>query len=138
MDGNCLHTNCELIPEVPATCTETGLKAHYQCSSCEKVFDEDQNETTLPDLVIGVIDHTFEPYYLNVAWHCQECTVCGEQTEREAHTYVDADDGKKECTKCGYIKTPGEEAMAFAAAVRNMEFAANMGKRFYPSSRSET
>ncbi|MBR5968476.1 MAG: hypothetical protein IK001_07765, partial [Lachnospiraceae bacterium] len=40
------HTYGEQISEVDATCEDPGTKAHYKCSACEKLFDENKNETT--------------------------------------------------------------------------------------------
>ena len=40
------HTYGELIPEVPATTTEFGVKEHKDCSVCGRHFDKDGNEIT--------------------------------------------------------------------------------------------
>ena len=40
------HTYGELIPEVPATTTEFGVKGHKDCTACGKHFDKDGNEIT--------------------------------------------------------------------------------------------
>ena len=40
------HTYGELIPEVPATTTEFGVKEHKDCKVCGKHFDKDGNEIT--------------------------------------------------------------------------------------------
>ena len=49
------------VAEVPATCTETGVKAHWVCSVCGKLFSdaEGKNETTLEALTIGVLGHDY-------------------------------------------------------------------------------
>ena len=49
------------VPEVPATCEETGVKAHWVCSVCGKLFSdaEGKNETTLEALTIGVLGHDY-------------------------------------------------------------------------------
>ena len=49
------------VPEVPATCTETGVKAHWVCSVCGKLFSdaEGKNETTLEALTIGALGHDY-------------------------------------------------------------------------------
>ena len=49
------------VAEVPATCTETGVKAHWVCSLCGKLFSdaEGKNETTLEALTIGVLGHDY-------------------------------------------------------------------------------
>ena len=49
------------VAEVPATCEETGVKAHWVCSVCGKLFSdaEGKNETTLEALTIGVLGHDY-------------------------------------------------------------------------------
>lgn len=48
----------EPVPEVPAKCTETGFKAHYQCSVCQKYFDAtDKHEVEYEDLVTLATGH---------------------------------------------------------------------------------
>ena len=49
------------VPEVPATCEETGVKAHWVCSVCGKLFSDadGKNETTLEALTIGAPGHDY-------------------------------------------------------------------------------
>ena len=49
------------VAEVPATCEETGVKAHWVCSVCSKLFSDadGKNETTLEALTIGVLGHDY-------------------------------------------------------------------------------
>ena len=49
------------VPEVPATCEETGVKAHWVCSVCSKLFSDadGKNETTLEALTIGALGHDY-------------------------------------------------------------------------------
>ena len=49
------------VAEVPAACTETGVKAHWVCSVCGKLFSDadGKNETTLEALTIGVLGHDY-------------------------------------------------------------------------------
>ena len=49
------HTYGELIPEVPATAEDFGVKEHKDCTVCGKHFDKDGNEITAADLVIPKI-----------------------------------------------------------------------------------
>ena len=54
------------VAEVPATCEETGVKAHWVCSVCGKLFSdaEGKNETTLEALTIGAPGHAWgEPVW---------------------------------------------------------------------------
>ncbi len=54
--GECVHNYGTLIPEVPATETSIGTKAHYTCSICLAHFDEEYNEIT--DLTIPMLNHS--------------------------------------------------------------------------------
>ena len=49
------------VAEVPATCEETGVKAHWVCSVCGKLFSDadGKNETTLEALTIGAPGHDY-------------------------------------------------------------------------------
>ena len=46
------HTYGELIPEKAATADAEGEKAHYECSTCHKLFDENKNPVTKADITI--------------------------------------------------------------------------------------
>ena len=78
------HAYGELVAEDPATCTEEGLKAYYECSACKKLFDADKKETTLDDLVIAAKGHTYGELIAEVKATCStkgtkahyECSVC--------------------------------------------------------------
>lgn len=47
------HSYGDLVAATPNTCTESGLKAHYRCSVCEKYFTASKLETTLDALTIS-------------------------------------------------------------------------------------
>ena len=49
-----------LVDEVAATCTESGVHAHYTCKGCDKLFDEDKEETTLAALTIAALGHDYK------------------------------------------------------------------------------
>ena len=48
------------VAEVPATCTESGVKAYYTCEGCDKIFDADKKETTLDALKIAALGHDYQ------------------------------------------------------------------------------
>ena len=50
--------NLKFVAETPATCSTTGMKAHYTCEGCGKYFDKDKNETTK-----GALETPISPYY---------------------------------------------------------------------------
>lgn len=46
--------NLKSVAETPATCSTTGMKAHYTCEGCGKYFDKDKNEKTVAELTIPI------------------------------------------------------------------------------------
>lgn len=114
----CDHTELTLVPEVAATCTTAGVKAHYKCANeaCGKLFDKntaDKQEVTLASLAIEALGHEWNDGEVTTAATCTTdgvktftCTRegCGEtKTETIAatgHNY--GADGK--CTVCGAEK----------------------------------
>ncbi len=56
------HTHdLTFVAETPATCSNTGTKAHYTCSGCSKVFADADGNTELPSLTIDIDanNHTY-------------------------------------------------------------------------------
>ncbi len=53
--------NTEKVEEVPATCEETGVKEHFRCSACEKLYEDEgaEKEVKEEDLVIEAIGHDY-------------------------------------------------------------------------------
>ena len=65
------------VAEVPATCEETGVKAHWVCSVCGKLFSdaEGKNETTLEALTIGTLGHDYgEPAWTWTGYESAKAT----------------------------------------------------------------
>lgn len=107
----------------PATCTETGMLAHDECSACGKLFI-DGTEKTADELKIAALGHSFGAWNTIAATCSTEgvkkraCTICGhEQSETiarnpDAHhfgawtdevaasTYSNGIKGHKDCTIC--------------------------------------
>lgn len=80
------HNFGTLIEENPATCSTSGMKAHYYCPDCGKFFDESKNETTEAALTIPATGvHTFGTLIEEQPATCiaggmkahYKCTVCG-------------------------------------------------------------
>ena len=78
--------NLKLIAVKPATCSTTGMNAHYTCEGCGKYFDEDKTEKTVAELTIPTTDdHTFGTLIKEQPATCiaggmkahYKCTVCG-------------------------------------------------------------
>ena len=85
-----------------ATCTEAGYKGHYQCTDCGLIFADDLGVVRLEasDIVIPAAGHVWNSTYsYDADGHWTSCTVCGEVSEKTAHTFNGAT-----CLICGYQK----------------------------------
>ncbi len=84
------HTYGELIPQKDATCVETGMKAHYQCSVCEQYFDEEKAETTLEALTIAIDinNHDLEHHNAQFATCTQKGWKAYDTCKREGCNYT--------------------------------------------------
>lgn len=80
------HNLGTLNEETPATCSTSGMQAHYYCSDCGKFFDESKNEKTEAELTIPATgDHTFGTLIEETPATCiaggmkahYVCTECG-------------------------------------------------------------
>ena len=88
--GNALgHKYGTLIPQTNATCSATGIRSHYKCSSCNKLFanDEHKTEITETDLIIPIDEnaHDFGKWTRNdgAETHTRVCSFNSEHTETE-------------------------------------------------------
>ena len=58
-----------LVEEVAATCTQNGVKAHYECSVCHELFEDSDCQTPIDDFdtwkVIPAIGHDFGDWTSN-------------------------------------------------------------------------
>lgn len=82
-----------------ATCIGSGIKEHYKCQKCDKLFmDHACTEETTEAKVYIKPTKLHNPGDWNKAWsrHYRLCKVCGKDVNTGAHSFVD---GK--CTDCG-------------------------------------
>lgn len=56
-----------------ATCTETGIKEHYKCSVCGKLFSDSDGKIEIADTTIPALGHDYE--YLWGTWDCKTKTI---------------------------------------------------------------
>ena len=77
----------------PATCNEPGVKEHWQCSVCKKLFSdsEGKHETTEAELVIPAAGHDFT------------VKTVSEKTLRSAATYAEKATYWYTCSVCGAL-----------------------------------
>ncbi len=99
------HTYGTLIQKVDpihtSTKLEDGTEAHYKCSVCQKLFDEDKNEVVEEDLVIKAPSHTYGDWEVDTTNHWKECG-CGNIVNQGVHTGGEATcTDKANCEVCG-------------------------------------
>lgn len=115
------HIYGELSREKKATCETDGVKSHYTCRICSKIFDENKKEISKENLIITKTGHRqSENWHSDEENHQYICTNegCGKILERRAHNfdygtvtkqpgYDENRTGKKvyRCRDCGYEKT---------------------------------
>ncbi len=95
--------NLNFVAETPATCSTTGMKAHYTCEGCGKYFDKDKNETTKAVLTIPATgDHNYGAWVSNGdGTHTRTCTT-GSHSETENCSGGTATcENKAVCSVCG-------------------------------------
>lgn len=82
-----------------ATCIGSGIKEHYKCQKCDKLFmDYACTEETTEATVYIKPTKLHNPGDWNKAWsrHYRLCKVCGKDVNVGAHSFVDG-----RCTGCG-------------------------------------
>lgn len=115
------HIYGELSREKKATCETDGVKSHYTCGVCSKIFDEKKKEISKENLIITKTGHRqSENWHSDEENHQYICTNegCGKILERRAHNfdygtvtkqpgYDENRTGEKvyRCRECGYEKT---------------------------------
>ena len=106
------HTYGGLIPEVPATTTEFGVKEHKDCTVCGRHFDKDGNEITeLKIAKIGthnVVINGESKFYA----HGESVTVTAEDKEGKEFVGWQDESGEIVSTKKEYtFKVEGEKTL---------------------------
>ena len=82
-----IHVVTNMIEEVPATCTQTGIKAHGNCDDCGALVIKDGTklvEATDSDLVIEKTPHAFEKKIVSDGYLISEATADTPQTFAKA------------------------------------------------------
>lgn len=116
------HRYGELIAQVPATCAKEGVVAHYQCSTCHSLFNQNKEQITEQQLVIAATgEHTASEYKHDAETHWYECVECQQKYGDEQHSFVE---GK--CV-CGQNENGQLEPFAKAVTVVFAEVAEQKG-----------
>ena len=101
------HTYGSLIQKVNATCSQTGMEAHYECSVCHTLFDENKAVKTENELTIAIDGsaHEFGVWTSNGdGTHTRVCGINGNHKETVA-----CSGGTATCTEkavCEVCNTP--------------------------------
>ncbi len=105
------HTVGDIISEVAATCSDTGMAAHYQCSVCQGYLDADKAEKTAEELTLQINPeaHTWASEYSHDGNnHWIDCTSCDVTKDTEKHSGTGTDCTQAiECTTCHSSFTAG-------------------------------
>lgn len=80
------HHYSPLILEKPAVHTpegeiQPGMKAHYECEGCEKIFNANKQEKTAESLAVNKVAHRF--YDENEDGKCDDCVVILQDYEEQ-------------------------------------------------------
>ena len=101
------HSYGDLIAKVDATCSQTGMSAHYECSVCHTLFDENKVVKTENELTIDIDAnaHTYGAWTSNGdGTHTRVCGINGNHKETVA-----CSGGTATCTEkavCEVCNTP--------------------------------
>ena len=79
-----VHSYGDLIAKVDATCSATGMQAHFECSVCHTLFDADKAVKTENELTIAIDAnaHTYGVWTSNGdGTHTRVCTLNAEHKE---------------------------------------------------------
>ena len=95
--------NLKFVAETPATCSTTGMKAHYTCEGCGRFFDEDKNETTKAALTIPATGvHNYGAWVSNDnGTHTSTCTTCSHSETENCSGGTATCENKAVCSVCG-------------------------------------
>ncbi|MBQ6676427.1 MAG: S-layer homology domain-containing protein, partial [Clostridia bacterium] len=102
----------EEIPAVGATCTADGVKAHFRCTGCGRLFADiegseqiESEDTVIPAPGHDYTDTVTAPTCTEKGFTTHVCTRCGDSyvdTETDALGHDFGADGKAEkCSRCG-------------------------------------
>ena len=82
-----VHAVTKMVEEVPATCTQTGVKEHGNCDKCGVLVVKDGDKlvaATEADLIIEKTPHAFEKKIVSDEYLLSEATAVTPQTFAKA------------------------------------------------------
>lgn len=102
IDIDATNHKTKFVAEVAAGCEKEGVKAHYECERCGKLFTdaEGKNEVKAADLVIGATGHHWGEWKVVKAATAREagieqaiCDYCGGPWQKEIPVRATASTG---------------------------------------------
>ncbi len=117
-----------------ATCTEAGYKGHYQCTDCSIIFEDKLGKIELKpsEIVIPAAGHVWNSAYsYDADSHWTSCTVCGEVSEKTAHTF-----NGSTCLICGYQKNTSSGSDSSYDSNSNSSSDSDSGSSYTSSTRT--
>ena len=141
VDAQVSHTYGDKIAEKPAACEVPGMKEHYECEVCGKLF-VGTHEVSAEDLEIPALEHSFTHY---VPDNNGSCTTAGTETavcdngcgETDTRTVAGTGEGHTEvvdaavaptCTEAGL--TEGSHCSACGEVLAEQEVVAAAGHQY--------
>ena len=97
------HSFSSWIEEVKPTCEEDGMKAHFECTKCKKIFDENYNE--INDYVIQKLGHDYSESKVDepcVSYMLYQCTRCDYEYKDYCFGEPSHNFSKDTCIDCGF------------------------------------
>ena len=77
------------VAEVKMDCENDGVKAHYECADCGRLFDENKQPTNTRNITVvsSKAGHAYDvPRYVDASTHKATCIICGKE-KVEAHKH---------------------------------------------------
>lgn len=104
-DVDPLGHSMTLVDEVSATCTKSGVKAHYECERCREMFSDEEGTqpVTTEELELPAAGHTYsEEWKSDANGHWKEAT-CGHNVTKGPYAHdFEVFDSYEKCRDCGY------------------------------------
>lgn len=113
------HNYGEFVPAVLSTCVTNGTIAHYTCTACAGIFDE--NKIEVETVEAPLLEHNFISYEKVDFGHIATCE-CGFVSEVLAHDYTVTN----VCDFCGYEKS--FEELVFVDVISLQDLSAELSK----------
>ena len=97
------HNYNNYVPQKDATCTETGMKAYYECTVCHALFDGNMNPTTEQELIIAIDPNAHDWGDWTSNGDGTHTRICSHNNEHTAT--ADCTGGEATCTAAAICST---------------------------------